>query len=254
MQSVIQNAAFAVAVMAVAGLGILLTVCSGITLIKGTTRRMIDVWKRIGWTQSAILIAAAVLGTIYGGSKMEIKPRSSADDGITLQAVIAINTNGVTRISATSTGASAQPMYYRDSISNNWTLATADGFLHEYSGTVNGIYSNAWSRAEEEFTPKAMYWFGDNPPPVEIIVADGIFLDAWRGTGRGVEVDWHIADDVEIAEGSTVILEYATGNAAFETATEQQLSPGGGRSGTMSAQGWFVGYGTRWRLKLEVPQ
>ena len=254
MQGTLQNAAFAVAVIVVTGLGILLTVCGGIALVRGTTRRMIEVWKRIGWTRSAILIAAAVLGTIYGGSKVEIKPRSSADEGITLQAVIAINTNGVTRIAATSTGASAQPMYYRDSTTNNWTLATADGFTHEYSGMVGGIYSNAWSRAEEEFTPKAMYWFGDNPPPVEIIATDGIFLDAWRGTGRGVEVDWHIADDVEIADGSTVILEYAAGNAAFETAAEQQLSPGGGRSGTMAVQGWFVGYATRWRLKLEVPQ
>jgi hypothetical protein len=254
MEAMLHKIAFALAGLAVAGLGLLLTVCGGIALVKGTTRRMVDVWKRIGWTQSSILIAAAVLGTIYGGSKMEIKPRSSADEGITLQTVIAINTNGVTRISATSTGASAQPMYYRDSTTNNWTLATADGFTHEYSGMVGGIYSNAWSRAEEEFTPKAMYWFGDNPPPVEIIATDGIFLDAWRGTGRGVEVDWHIADDVEIADGSTVILEYAAGNAAFETAAEQQLSPGGGRSGTMAVQGWFVGHATRWRLKLEVPQ
>ena len=254
MEAILHKIAFALAGLAVAGLGLLLTVCGGIALVRGMTRRMVDVWKRIGWTQGAILIAAAVLGTIYGGSKMEIKPRSSADDGITLQAVIAINTNGVTRISATSTGASAQPMYYRDSISNNWTLATADGFTHVYSGAVGGLYSNAWSKAEEEFTPKAMYWFGDNPPPVEIVVADGIFLDAWRGTGQGVEVDWHIADDVQIAEGSMVILEYGKGTAAFGTAAEQQLSPEGGRSGTMRVQGWFVGFVTRWRLKLEVPQ
>ena len=254
MEAMLHKIAFALAVLAVAGLGLLLTVCGGIVLARGTTRRMVEICKRLGLTQSAILIAAAVLGTIYGGSKMEIKPRCAADEGITLQAVIAINTNGVTRISATSTGASAQPMYYRDSISNNWTLATADGFTHEFSGTVDGAYSNAWARAEEEFAPMAMYWFGDNPPPVEIVVADGIFLDAWRGTGQGVEVDWHIADDVQIADGTMVILEYSAGTATFGTAAEQQLSPGGGRSGTMAVQGWFVGYATRWRLKLEVPQ
>ena len=254
MQSMLQNAAFAVAVIAVAGLLLVAAVLAAVLYARFWRRQIIAPWIKLEWL-SKIEVSAAILAlTIYGGSKMEIKARSSADEGITLQAVIAINTNGVTRISATSTGASAQPMYYRDSISNNWTLATADGFTHEYSGTVNGIYSNAWSRTEEEFTPKAMYWFGDNPPPVEIIVADGIFLDAWRGTGRGVEVDWHIADDVEIAEGSTVILEKAAGSAAFETAAEQQLSPGGGRSGTMAVQGWFVGYATRWRLKLEVPQ
>lgn len=237
-------------------LGMLIIACGCIAVWKNTTRRLSAFWRAAKWHGSTVLIAAAILATMYGGSKIDLRARSSADEGITLVSVIAENTNGTTRISAVSTGASAEPMWYRPSISNDWIAAASDGWTQEHAGWVPepGVYSNAWTRNEEEFTPIAMYWFGDNPPPVEVVTEGGVFIDAWRGTGRGVEVDWRVDETIEIKEGTRVVLEYGTARAAFGEAADAELTPGGGRSGTLSVQGWFVGFVTYWRLKLEVPQ
>ena len=237
-------------------LGSMIVAVALVTAAGGTTRQLSAAFRQMKWHDTAILAAAAVLAVIYGGSKTNLKARSSADNGITLVSVVAENTNGVTRISAVSTGGSAEPMYYRQSVSNDWTAATADGWMLEISAYVPepGIYSNAWTRSETDFTPCAMYWFGDHPPPVEVVTQGGVHIDAWRGSGRGVEVDWHIDEEIVIVDGTRIVLEYGAKNEMLGEAAEARLAPGSVRSGTLSVRGWFVGFVTRWRLKLEIPQ
>ena len=238
-------------------LGMLIVVFGCVALWKNTKRQLIKFWRAASWHGCTIMFAAAILATMYGGSKIDLRARSSADDGIALVSVIAENTNGTTHISATYTGGEEiERMWYRNFASNVWLSAEADGFELEYSAYFpeQGVHSNEWTRAEAEFTPYAMYWFGDNPPPVEVVSVGGVFIDGWRGSGRGVEVDWHVDETIEIKEGTRVVLEYGAARAAFGEAADAELTPGGGRSGTLSVQGWFVGFVTYWRLKLEVPQ
>ena len=181
--------------------------------------------KRMSAVDKVVLSGLAGAAIIYGGSKVDLRQRSSADDGVALVSVVAQNTNGVTRISEV----------YSDYI------------------TEPGVYSNAWTRAEDEFTPFAMYWFGDNPPPVEVVAQGGVYIDAWRGSGLGVEVDWRVDDAIEIKAGTRLVLEYGAGRAAFGEAATAAIVPGS-LEGTLTVEGWFVGFVTYWRLKLEVPQ
>ena len=211
--------------------------------------------KRMSAVDKVVLSGLAGAAIIYGGSKVDLRQRSSADDGVALVSVVAQNTNGVTRISEVSTGAAAARMWYRNWTSNVWISAEADGFALEYSDYITepGVYSNAWTRAEDEFTPFAMYWFGDNPPPVEVVAQGGVYIDAWRGSGLGVEVDWRVDDAIEIKAGTRLVLEYGAGRAAFGEAATAAIVPGS-LEGTLTVEGWFVGFVTYWRLKLEVPQ
>ena len=212
--------------------------------------------KSLSRLDKVVLFALAVIATIYGGHKVDLKSRSGADNGITITYAAADNTNGVTTVSATYYGEPLERMWYRNFASNVWISAESDGFTLEYSAYLPeaGVYSNAWTRSEEGFTPYAMYWFGDNPPPVEVVSVGGVYIDAWRGNGRGVEVDWHVDETIEVREGARVVLEYGAARTAFGEAASAELSPGGGRNGTLAVQGWFVGFVTYWRLKLEVPQ
>ena len=212
--------------------------------------------KKLSRRRKLILSAVVFFSLIAGAVKFNLLFRSGADAGITLQSVIATNTNGTTRISATYTGGEIERMWYRNFVSNVWLSAESDGFtlVEPVYLPEPGVYSNEWTRNENEFTPFAMYWFGYDPPPVEVVSVGGVLIDAWRGSGRGVEVDWHIDETIEIKDGTRVVLEYGTARTAFGEAADAELSPGGGRSGTLSVQGWFVGFVTFWRLKLEVPQ
>ena len=219
-------------------LGSMIVAVALVTAAAGTTRQLSAAFRQMKWHSTAILAAAAVLAVLFGGSKTNLKARSSADNGITLVSVVAENTNGVTRISAVSTGGSAEPMYYRQSVSNDWTAATADGWMLEISAYV----------------PEPGIYFGDHPPPVEVVTQGGVHIDAWRGSGRGVEVDWHIDEEIVIVDGTRIVLEYGAKNEMLGEAAEARLAPGSVRSGTLSVRGWFVGFATRWRLKLEIPQ
>ena len=216
--------------------------------------------KRSGSTTGAIIGSAIFWCMVaVGAYKSNLLPRSSAnpDAGITLVAVTAVNTNGLTTITAVSRGNHATPMWYRDSTSNDWTLATLDGFEHTYSGYLPEAqhFSNVWTRAEEDYDVRVAYWFGDDPPAVEVVAEGGIYMDVWHATGRGVDVQWHIDDGVVITEGSRVILEYGFGPGnTWASVASCEVSPGNNRSGTLSVRGWFVSFATRWRLKLEVPR
>ena len=196
---------------------------------------------------------------VVGSYKSNLLTRSSAnvDAGIELVAVTALNTNGLTTITAVSRGNHAKPMWYRDSTSNDWTRATSDGFELAYSGYLPEaqVYSNVWTRAEEDYDVRVAYWFGNDPPAVEVVTAGGIYLDVWHATGRGVDVEWHIDDGVVVTEGSRVLLEYGFGpGSTWASVASCDVSPGNNRSGTLSVRGWFVSFATRWRLKLEVPR
>ena len=223
-----------------------------------TTKRTIKaIISRMSWSARLFLGVAAASALIYGGSKTNLAPRSNADEGISLASVAGYNTNDVSRVVALSTGAPPSPMWYRPSTSNEWTLATEDGWTLAASVYLpeQGQYSNEWTRAETNFVPEAMYWFGANPPAVEVVVEGGLFMESWHATGRGVTVEWRIADDTPLNEGATVVLEWTRSlgsNAVWITAAQADASST--RSGTFHVSGWFVGFATRWRLKLEVPR
>ena len=248
----------AVAAAFVAGIGLVALCCAAFAFSAAARRTLRNILSRMDrGRRIALLVLAAVL-TIYGGSK-NLKPRSSAneDAGIVLVAVTAVNTNGLTTIVATSTGEHAKPMWYRDSTTNDWTAATSDGFELVYSEYVveAGVFSNVWTRAETNYAPRAAYFFGNDPPAIEVVSEGGLYMDAWHATGRGVDVAWRIDDGVVLTEGSRVILEYGFGPGnTWSSVASVEVLQGGDRSGTLSVQGWFVGFATRWRLKLEVPR
>ena len=218
-----------------------------------TKRTLKAILSRTSRCAGLLLLAAAASAIIYGGSKQSLLPRSNADNGINLSAVAAWNTNGVSHVAALATGASPAPMWYRPSVSNEWTLATDDGWTLAASQYLPepGKFSNEWTRAESDFSPVAMYWFGDNPPAVEVVVEGGLDMVSFRASGLGVEVDWSIDEAVSLADGSRVVLEIRSGQQWIEVAA---VEPHDSRAGTISVDGWFLGFSTRWRLKLEVPR
>lgn len=208
--------------------------------------------RRAGWT----CVIAAIIATIHGGAK-NIFNRFSADEGITVtSAEFTRATNDVESayIAYSYVGGSEEsPLWVRQSVSNEWDGITTQGWFPEERGSLNGtnyvllIHPPVASNA----LPFAMYWIGNNPPPVEIEESGGVEIVNFFMSAQGVMITYAVDGSVLHGKVGTVrversekdnvwIEEYVTNHTATVT-------------NTLTGSGFFVDRTTRWRVRMEVP-
>lgn len=209
-------------------------------------------WRKTGRVARCVLLAGACCLVHYAGSK-SVMSKSASDDGIVLTGVKLDVTNGVAVLTATSTGAAPQPCWFRESATNAWTLATDDGWelVSAASSNPPGSYTNVWERADTNGCDHAAWYFGDNPPAVEIEASGGVEIVEFLVSGRAIGLTWNVESDVVLSAGSQIVVESREENAPWTEKSRHSASNGLGR---IEFRGFHLDRTTRWRVKLEVPK
>ena len=160
----------------------------------------------------------------------------------------------IATIDFVASGGDPAPMWYRQATSNDWTLATADGWQAVRADISGGIYTRVWehSGTNAELTAWNMWYFGENPPAVEITETGGVSIVSAAFTGKFARFEWKIDDEVEIRAGSRVMLQGRDSENDWQTVSLDE-SPTHTHTST-TVYGFFLDRKTFWRVRLEVPQ
>lgn len=198
--------------------------------------------------------AATYIGFTKIGS---ILSKSSSDEGSTLVEVMAGETNGYSCVIAKATGLEPAPMWYRTAASNEWTLATDDGWSLTSAAHEGDFYTYEWHNADtnDSVTAWNMWYFGQNPPAVELTVTGGVNLVGAVFSGRLVKFTWQIDEDVPLKPGSRLIIQNMdfSDNLPMWNEIVADESPTTNLTET-AVYGFWLDRKTAWRLRLEVPQ
>lgn len=196
--------------------------------------------------------------TYIGFTKFaSVLTKSSADEGTTLVEVMAGETNGYSCVIAKATGLDPAPMWYRMAASNDWVNATNDGWTATSVERVGNFYTREWRNADtnEAVTGWTMWYFGENPPPVEVIVTGGVNLLGAMFSGQCVRFTWQVDEDVPLKPGSRLVvqnMDHADSLPMWDEVVADE-SPTTNVTETV-VYGFYLDRKTSWRLRLEVPQ
>lgn len=207
--------------------------------------------RRAGWA----CVIAAIIATIHGGTK-NILARFSADEGITVtSAEFTRATNDVEQtllVYSYTGGTPTSPLWVRQTVSNEWEHLGAEWQV-DSRATVNGtnVVSLYVAPPASNYFPFAMYWVGDNPPPVEIEESGGVEILAFRMTSRFVEMTYAVDGAVLHGKVGTVRVERSErDNVWIEDYATNHTST---VTNTLTGSGFFVDRTTKWRVRMEVP-
>lgn len=136
-------------------------------------------------------------------------------------------------------------------MSNEWEHLE-EGWLLDGRTYAGGTNTVAWSvnPPATNYLPHAMYWIGNNPPPVEIEESGGVEIVSFSMSARGVVITYVV--DGSVLHGKTGALAVGTsqGNgpwsAVYETNVTETVT------NTLTGSGFFVDRLTRWRVRMEV--
>lgn len=208
-----------------------------------------------GVVNNKCAVFGLVLACTFIGATKNILSRSSSDEGIVLTAVDTSVDGGNSLVTAMATGGDPAPMWYRQAASNDWTLATADGWSAVSVDHTGNVFTRVWSHSgtNAEVTAWNMWWFGNNPPAVEITATGGVSIVAAAFTGKFARFEWKVDEEIELPAGSRVVLQGR--DADVQTWDSLTLDDSPSHSNTVSVvNGFFLDRKTFWRVRLEVPQ
>ena len=244
----------AMSVCAFAVVGLLLLLIIGfyaVAVYKGASR----IVHRLRRGRAFIgLLAVAAVAIIHGGTK-NILNRFSADDGITVTSAEFMRaTNDVerTRLVYSYTGADASwPLWVRQSVSNEWEHLE-EGWLLDGRTYAGGTNTVAWSVTPPatNYLPHAMYWVGDNPPPVEIEESGGVEIVCFIMSAQGVAITYAVDGSVLHGKTGALAVETSQGNGPWGVVHEESVTET--VTNTVTQGGFFVDRLTRWRVRMEV--
>lgn len=203
-----------------------------------------------GWT----CVIATIIATIYGGSK-NILARFSADEGITVtSAEFTRATNDVEQTLLTYSytgGTPTSPLWVRQTVSNEWEHLGAEWQV-DSRATVNGtnVVSLYVSPPASNYFPFAMYWVGDNPPPVEIEESGGVEIVSFNMSAQGVAITYAVDGSVLHGKVGALAVETSQGNGPWAVVHETNVAET--VTNTFTQSGFFVDRTTRWRVRMEV--
>lgn len=208
----------------------------------------------------SMLTVLCVLCSYVGMTKMgSILLSSSADEGCVIFDAVAGQTNDYSCVIVKATGLDPAPMWYRAAASNEWTLATDDGWTETSVDHTGVIYTREWRNPDTNtaVTAWAMWYFGQNPPAVELTVTGGVKVVGAAFSGRFVRFTWMVDENVALKEGSRLViqnLDYADSDSpsAWNEIVADE-SPSTNLTST-TIHGFYLDRKTKWRLRLEVPQ
>lgn len=200
---------------------------------------------------SVVVLAAVAI--IYGGTK-NITNRFAADPGLTVtNAELTVPTNDVDNAILTCSWIGpdkAQQLHVRESIHETWGLLGMewlfDGRLYE-----NGTNTVTWwvAAPASNILPHAMYYLGDDLPPVEID-GEGVTIEEFLPTSKGVTIRYAVNPSALGDSGGAVSIEkQGTDDVWMEL---YRLSIAQPVTNTVTFPGFWVGERTRWRVRLEV--
>lgn len=204
----------------------------------------------------ALIVWGIMSTTLYAGWK-SIIDKSAADSGTSLAEVYAGPTNGMSRVHVKAYGGKPEPMWYRNTKDQTWIKAVDDGWMLDYALDDGNLHERQWmhTSTNDAVTAWHMWYFGENPPAVEIVEQGGVVITGFAVSGRSVKVTWEIKNHVELLGGSVVTVEYATvkdGNDVWTTVFTDNAPVHGERS--MLSTGFYLDRITKWRVRLEVPE
>lgn len=221
-------------------------------------------WNMLGKLKSickhkhgAALFAIAAIAIIYGGSK-NILPRFSSDEGITItSATMEVATNDVdlTSLTYSYTGTNdvSLPLWVRQSVSNEWEHLGQEWLFdtRTYENGTNTCYYFVNPPASN-IVPYAMYYLGNDPPPVEIVESGGVEILAFSMTSKSVTITYAV--DGEVLRGKTGTLHVETCEADNIWMDSYTTNHAATVTNTITGNGFFVGRTTKWRVRMEVSQ
>lgn len=205
----------------------------------------------------AVFVALAVALTFKGATK-NIVNRFSSDEGITVTAAeinVATNDTDATTLvySYAGTNDVALPLYVRQSVSNEWEHLDAAWNLdgRTYANGTNTVTYYVQPPASN-VVPFAMYYVGDNPPPVEIEESGGVEILAFVMSSRAVEITYAV--DGAMLRGSVGVVNVEMAERAAPWETMYTTNHVASVTNTIRGAGFFIDRTTRWRVRMEVGQ
>lgn len=235
---------------------LLIAVCVGLTLAPAIRDQWAK-WRKVKPIEKAVALVAVSVAIAYGGAK-NILPRFSCDAGIAVTEAtlnVATNDTDATTLvySYAGTNDVALPLWVRQSVSNEWDHL-GEEWVFDVRTYANGTNTVAYfvQPPASNVVPFAMYYVGNDPPPVEIVESGGVKILAFAMTSKAVTITYAVDGDVlrgktgmlhvEKSEADNVWYDLYTTNHA-ETVTN-----------TLTGTGFFVGRTTKWRVRMEVGQ
>ena len=187
-----------------------------------------------------------------------IVSRFSSDAGIVVTAAaisVATNETDATTLAYSYTGTNdvALPLWVRQSVSNEWAHLgekwTLDGRTYA-NGTNTVNYSVA--PPASNVVPFAMYYVGNDPPPVEIVESGGVEILGFAMSSKAVTITYAV--DGNVLRGKTGQLHVekcGADNIWLDLYTTNHTAT---VTNTITGPGFFVGNTTKWRVRMEVEQ
>ena len=180
---------------------------------------------------------------------------SGSDDGTTLVSAVCGVTNGYSFVEVKATGGDPGPMWYREA--NDWILAENEGWNAISLDHSGAMYSREWRHSDTNdlVITHQMWYFGQNPPAVELTATGGITILSAMFTGKFVRFTWCIDQDVSLPPGSEVHLQNIFLDdrlPMWEDRVVDQYPDH--QTNETAVTGFFLDRRTAWRFRLEVPR
>ena len=225
----------------------------GVVVSRNVVQSMCPAPSKWRWVLGCWFCACSYVGVTKVGS---ILSRSGSDDGVTLTSAECGVTNGYSFVQAKATGGDPNPMWYREAASNDWTLATDDGWTAATDDHTGAVYTREWrnSSTNEETVTHAMWYFGENPPAVELTASGGVQIVSALFSGKLVRFAWYVPVEIPLPEGSSITLQnYFFGDLPPAWSDAQALPVNHATNETI-VTGFFLDRKSAWRIRLEVPR
>lgn len=214
-------------------------------------------YRRMSAAGKAVTLLGVATMTAYAGYK-NITTKSAADEGITLVSVMAGATNDVSRVDVVATGGGPEPMWYRNTKDQTWIKGTDDGWTRDYAEFNGTEFRVGWTHpsTNDSVTAYNMWYFGDNPPAVEVIEEGGVTIVGFAVCGNWIKITWKIDDGIELPTGSTVSVEYANvlGDNVEAWVTLHTVTNPSHLPTMFTYEGFHLDRTTKWRVRLEVQE
>ena len=214
-------------------------------------------YKTASYKGKCLLMFCAMSLFVYGAVK-NILSKSGSDDEITLVKAETENTNGFSRVYVESLDKPPEPMWYRNFKDQSWIKGVDNGWTLTTAIDDGNYYVREWRYPsdDKEVVNWNMWYFGENPPAVEIVEQGGIEIISFAASGRNVTLIYRIGPEVELSDKAVLTIECSEtrmDGVDLWVPLAVNSSPVHGDC-EYKFNGFYLDRATKWRVRLEVPE